>query len=92
MNMQSQGDPDALNELARFANLITNTRLRRDFDNDPLGTLERKGVKVEALPKAVRTFLADLSYEELRLLARMQKTMVASKLYVQTDYGSLAHL
>lgn len=92
MSMQSQGDPDALNELARFANLITDTRVRRDFDNDPLATLEREGVNVAALPDAVRDFLADLSYEELRLLARMQETMVASALYVETAYGSVGHL
>jgi hypothetical protein len=90
--MRSEGDPDALKELASIANLITNTRVRRDFDHDPLGTLEREGVNVDALPDPVRNFLADLSYEELRLLAHMQETMVAAGLYVETGYGSLAHL
>jgi hypothetical protein len=87
-----QGDPDARNEFARFANLITDPHVRREFDKDPLGTLERHGVNVAALPEAVRDFLADLSFEELRLLAHMQETLVDSGLFVTTPYGSLAHL
>jgi hypothetical protein len=83
---------EALNELAKIANLITDSGVRRDFDNDPLNTLERQGVNVDALPGPVRDFLGELSYEELRLLAGMQTAMVSAGLYVDTEYGSLAHL
>lgn len=92
MTIQSQGDPDALNELARFADLITDRDVRRAFDSDPIGTLKDRGVNVDALPPAVLEFFADLSYEELRLLARLQETMVASRLSVETGYGTVAHL
>jgi hypothetical protein len=87
-----QGDSDARNEFTKFANLITDPHVRREFDKDPLGTLELHGVNVPALPEEVRDFLADLSFEELRLLAHMQETLVGSGLFVTTAYGSLAHL
>jgi hypothetical protein len=87
-----QGDDDARNEFARFANLITDPQVRREFDKDPLGTLELRGVNISALPEPVRDFLSDLSFEELRLLAQLQETLVESGLLVTTPYGSLAHL
>jgi hypothetical protein len=91
--MQSEGDPAAVEALATFANRISEQRVRRDFDNDPLGTLEGIGVDVGALPDEVRDFLTDLTYEELRLLARMQQKMVDSGLYVKSQQGvSLGHL
>jgi hypothetical protein len=92
MSVPPKGDSDALNEFARFANLISSQHLRREFDSDPLGTLASNGVNVGDLPDSVRDFIADLSYEELRLLARMQDVMVGANLSVSTIYGSLGHL
>jgi hypothetical protein len=92
MSDPPQGDSDALNEFARFANLISSAHLRREFDSDPLGTLASNGVNVGALPDSVRDFIADLSFEELRLLARLQEVMVGANLSVPTSYGTIAHL
>jgi hypothetical protein len=92
MSVPPQGDSDALNEFGRFANLISSERLRKEFDSDPLGTLASNGVTVGSLPDSVRDFIAELSYEELRLLARMQDVMVEANLSVPTIYGSLGHL
>ena len=92
MSVPPKGDSDALDEFGRFANLISSAHLRREFDSDPLGTLASNGVNVGALPDSVRDFIADLSYEELRLLARMQDVMVEANLSVPTLYGSLGHL
>jgi hypothetical protein len=92
MSMEPQGDSAAVEQFAKFANLISSVHLRREFDRDPLATLAKQGVNVDALPEPVRDFLADLSFEELRLLARLQETMVGSGLSVPTAYGSLGHL
>jgi hypothetical protein len=89
--MEGKG-PDPVHELARFANAITDPAVRRAFDSDPLGTLDREGVSVDALPEEVRDFITDLSYEELRLLARVQKVMTNAGFGVSTPYGSVAHL
>lgn len=79
--------------LADWANRIQEQSFRKQFDNDPAGTLKQldpEGV----LDKEVHDFLIDLSYEELRTLARMQKTMVDAGLYVQAkeQMVSLGHL
>lgn len=89
--MQPESDP-AVNELAKFASLITNPHQRREFTRDPLGTLAENGVNVEQLPPSVRDFLSDLSYEELRLLAKMQTAMTSGGLSVPTPYGSCSYL
>ena len=92
MSMEPQGNPAAVEQFAKFANLISSAHLRREFDRDPQGTLVKQGVDVDALPEPVRDFLTDLSFEELRLLARLQETMVESGLSIPTAYGSLGHL
>lgn len=91
MNVPPQSDP-ALNEFAKFANAIGDPQVRRAFDKDPLGTLKDQGVNVGALPQSVVDFLTDLSYEELRMLANLQQTMVDADLKVQTVYGAVGHL
>jgi hypothetical protein len=87
-----EGDPPEetpleLVALALFADAIADPVARRAFANDSLGflqgALQDKGKDFEALDPAVQAafveFFADLSYEELRLLARLQTTMVGLK-------------
>ncbi len=92
MSMQTGGDPAVVGELAKFANLIADPHARREFDRDPLGTLAKHDVDADALPQSVRDFITNLSFEELRLLAQMQHTMVAENLSVSTIYGAVGHL
>lgn len=91
MSVQPEGDP-ALGELAKFANLITNPHQRREFNRDPLGTLAGNGVDTDQLPPSVREFLSDLSYEELRLLGKMQTAMTSGGMSVPTPYGTCTYL
>ena len=92
MSVQPEESDPALNALATFANLITNPHQRREFTRDPLGTLAANEVDVEQLSPSVREFLSDLSYEELRLLAKMQTAMTSGGLSVPTPYGSCGYL
>ncbi len=92
MSEPEQGNSEGLDQLAKFANLIVDPVVRREYDKHPLKTLAEHGVDVDALPAPVRDFLLDLTYEELRVLAHMQETMVTQGLSVSTVYGSVAHL
>ena len=92
MSTHSGGDPAVVGELAKFANMITDPHARREFDRDPRGTLAKHDVDVDSLPQSVRDFITNLSFEELRMLAQMQQTMVAENLSVPTAYGAVGHL
>lgn len=62
--------------LALVAKVISDPEKRRAFANDPEGTLAAElGPDAKALPPKVRAFFSDLTYEELRVLAQLQKTM-----------------
>jgi hypothetical protein len=69
--------------LALFADAITDAPSRRRFANDPLELfkelLSQRGSSFEELDAEVQQaftdLFGDLSYEELRLLARLQSTL-----------------
>jgi hypothetical protein len=91
VSVPPQGNSEGLDQLAKFANLIVDPVVRKNYDKHPLKTLSEHGVDVDALPAPVRDFLLDLTYEELRVLAHMQETMVTQGLFTSTVYGSVAH-
>jgi hypothetical protein len=62
--------------LALLAQVLSDPQKRRAFADDPAGTLETElGDAKNDLPPKVRAFFSDLTYEELRVLAQLQKTM-----------------
>ena len=75
--MQMQGPPeDALQALARLFNeILTTPESRKQFFGDPQGAS-----KSLQLPDTVAEFFRDLSYEELRLLARTWEAMERGQL------------
>jgi hypothetical protein len=70
------GSHKAQKALALVAKVIQDPQKRRDFVHDPQGTMEAAGGNFNDLPRRVRTFFGNLTYEELRVLAQLQETMV----------------
>lgn len=75
-----------LRALALFAEALADPVQRREFANDPLGLMKsamgRANLDFEqdlgaAAQRGFTELFEDLSYEELRMLARLQATMVA---------------
>jgi hypothetical protein len=56
---------------AKLAELLRDPKQRKAFWIDPEGALEKAGVKPGDVPESVLEILRDLSYEELRVLARV---------------------
>jgi hypothetical protein len=79
VSQQNPAPPELL-ALAHFAVSIADPAKRRAFATDPLGELDNAlqphGLSRANLPQEVQDFIDSLSYEELRLLARLQTTMV----------------
>jgi hypothetical protein len=71
--------------LGLFAEAITDDTTRRRFADDFNATLkevlEAGGARVQELPQGVRTFLRGLSFQQLGVLAELQKEMVKAGLY-----------
>jgi hypothetical protein len=69
--------------------VISDPTKRRAFANDPEGTMDVElGSDAKALPPKVRAFFSDLTYEELRVLADLQKTMSGQEgLFEQVSTG-----
>jgi hypothetical protein len=62
--------------LALLAQVLSDPEKRRAFADDPAGTLDAElGDAKNDLPPKVRAFFSELTYEELRVLAQLQKTM-----------------
>jgi hypothetical protein len=62
--------------LALLAKVISDPDKRRAFADDPDGTLnEELGDAANDIPPKVRAFFSELTYEELRVLAQLQKAM-----------------
>jgi hypothetical protein len=62
--------------LALLAEVISDPGKRRRFADHPEKTLrEELGDAANDLPPKVRAFFSELTYEELRVLAQLQKTM-----------------
>jgi hypothetical protein len=81
VSQQNPASPELM-ALAHFAEAIADPdpARRRAFANDPLGELDNAlaphGLSRSDLPDEVQDFINSLSYEELRLLGRLQNTMV----------------
>lgn len=81
MSQQNPASPELI-ALAHFAEAIADPdpARRRAFADDPLGELDRAlaphNLSRGDLPSEVQDFIDSLSYEELRLLGRLQTTMV----------------
>ena len=78
--------------LALLAQVLSDPEKRRAFADDPAATLDSElGVAKNDLPPKVRAFFSELTYEELRVLAQLQKTMKGVEgLFedVHTDHGA----
>jgi hypothetical protein len=97
-------NPPAQVALALFAEAIADPVRRRAAANDPLAlmksALDERGHDFDDLDPAVQAaftdLFGDLSYEELRLLARLQTTMTGLSpdhgLSEQVEVGSFATL
>jgi len=76
---KEHGSKGADKALAAFAQAIAAPETRRLFENNEV-TLDHmirdRGADPADLPAEVRTFLNNLTSEEMRLLARMQETFV----------------
>jgi hypothetical protein len=74
-----------LRALALFADALANRERRRAFNGDTLGLLEdalsTKGLTLDSLDNQVREayidLFADMTFQEVRILARMQAKLVA---------------
>lgn len=77
--------------LALLAKVISDPEKRRAFADNPDGTLnEELGDAAKDIPPKVRAFFSELTYEELRVLAQLQKTMKGVEGLsedVSTDHG-----
>jgi hypothetical protein len=81
----SKGQPDekALGSLATLFNeVLADPEARKQFFAEP-----RKGLGSLDLPAEVADFFEDLSYEELRLLARTCETMTRARLSYELPGG-----
>jgi hypothetical protein len=58
-----------------FTEAIADPYRRRALANHPEEAFEEAGVNFNALPSQLQALLKDLSYEELRLLSRVQDTL-----------------
>jgi hypothetical protein len=58
--------------------VLASAALRKSFAADPLGTLERAGIDIRAIPERILDTLAELSYEELGVVARVNQTLIES--------------
>lgn len=66
---QERATPEQMDELARALHVITQPALRRAFLANPLKTLEEHGAG--GLPAGLVNALADMTYEELKVVARL---------------------
>jgi hypothetical protein len=68
-----------------FNDAIADPAQRRALANDPDGTLKAAGINIRDLPTQIRRLLEDLSYEELRVLARYNAALEKSGLVKETQ-------
>jgi hypothetical protein len=71
-------DVDAVSRLA--TEVLARPTVRRSFATDPLGTLERTGIDVTAIPEGVLDTLADMSYEELGIVGSVAQSLIDSRI------------
>jgi hypothetical protein len=69
-------DAEGIKELEKLVQVISSPRTRRRFLEDVEGTLQKEGVKVDALPRSLVDSLAELSPAELRLVSHLNSSLV----------------
>jgi hypothetical protein len=75
-------------ELEKLVQVISDPTSRRSFVKDAEGTLQKAGVKADALPKTLVDALAELTPAELRLVSHLNSTLVAAG-YKAPDSGTV---
>jgi hypothetical protein len=94
-----EGKVPAARALEVVAELIKDGNGRKDYKKDPKDAFDKekerlgepfKSTKYDDIPHNARVALQDLSEDELKLLAKLQKTFVDDGLYV--DVPSPGHL
>ena len=79
---------EGIQELEKLVQVISDPTSRRSFVKDAEGTLQKAGVKSDALPKTLVDALAELSPAELRLVSHLNSTLVDAG-YKAPDSGTV---
>jgi hypothetical protein len=88
VEQQGATPPDELLEqVAKVFHVIDRPALRRSFLADPEGTLKQNGVDLGIFPEDLVDILADLSYEVLGIVARLNDFGCAHGLVMKTKGG-----
>lgn len=67
---QGRGDRAAAKALSQLVKkVLVPPEMRRAFQSDPRGTLERAGIEADKLPPDILETLSGMSYEELSAVA-----------------------
>lgn len=79
---------EGIQELEKLVQVISDPTSRRSFVKDAEGTLQKAGVKSDALPKTLVDALAELTPAELRLVSHLNSTLVDAG-YKAPDSGTV---
>jgi hypothetical protein len=79
---------EGIKELEKLVQVISDPTSRRSFVKDAEGTLQKAGVKSDALPKTLVDALAELTPAELRLVSHLNSTLVDAG-YKAPDSGTV---
>jgi hypothetical protein len=71
----TQGGSSGSDAFAKLGNLLRDPKGRKEFWLDPQKALRRVGVHHGEIPEPVQKVLQDLSYEELRVLGRVNDSL-----------------
>ena len=87
MQQGQEYDSTAVSAVSRIATeVLARPTLRKSFAADPVGTLERAGIDSGAIPDRLLDTLADLSYEELEVVSRVNRSLLDSGAPVPPGY------
>ena len=89
----ADASPEAVAALAKVMQVISRPASRKSFHADPARALQEADVDPSHLPPQVLDNLSELSLEELRLLSRLNSTLVGSGMKARAyDGGTVAIL
>jgi len=71
----SEGEGASSEAFAKLGQILGDPKQRKSFWLDPEKALDTVGLDANDIPAAVRETLLDLSYEELRVLARVNASL-----------------
>jgi hypothetical protein len=72
---EGEGASTGSGPFEKLGEVLRDPKQRKAFWLDPEGTLAKIGVDPDEIPERVRDTLHDLSYEELRVLARVNASL-----------------